>query len=247
MRPTIRHPARSAAGRRAQVMRLAGLPGRPPTPQGRIRSASRVSTGPGARCSIALTIRLTFLARPSQMVLISLYLFRSLAIAVYVLMGLFTSNYILSIVIVVVLLSMDFWNTRNVCGRTLVGLRYWNQVDEDGESAWVFESRDVRASRRPRLGRRSQKTETSAPTPCSRRFRPTRSTPSSSGRRSMPIRSAGRSSSSSRCSSSASRASHLTTCLSRSVDGHVLTATDSAPLNLQLPAHRRSRPRLQPL
>lgn len=80
------------------------------------------------------------------MILLSLYLFRSLAIAVYVLMGLFTSNYILSIVIVVVLLSMDFWNTRNVCGRTLVGLRYWNQVDEDGESAWVFESRDVRPS-----------------------------------------------------------------------------------------------------
>jgi hypothetical protein len=246
MRPTIRHPARSAAGRRAQVMRLAGLPGRPPTPQGRIRSASRVSTGPGARCSIALTIRLTFLARPSQMVLISLYLFRSLAIAVYVLMGLFTSNYILSIVIVVVLLSMDFWNTRNVCGRTLVGLRYWNQVDEDGESAWVFESRDVRASRRPHLGPRGQKTDLPRRL-CSRPFRPTRSTPSSSGRRSMPIRSAGRSSSSSRCSSSASRASHLMTCLSRSVDGHVLTATDSAPLNLQLPAHRRSRPRLQPL
>lgn len=80
------------------------------------------------------------------MILLSLYLFRSLAIAVYVLMGLFTSNYVLSTVIVVVLLSMDFWNTRNVCGRTLVGLRYWNQVDEDGESAWVFESRDVRPS-----------------------------------------------------------------------------------------------------
>lgn len=60
---------------------------------------------------------------------------------------------------------MDFWNTRvrrllrlaasnltdthlqspqNVAGRTLVGLRFWNQVDEDGESFWVFESRDVR-------------------------------------------------------------------------------------------------------
>ena len=38
---------------------------------------------------------------------------------------------------------MDFWNTKNVAGRTLVGLRYWNQVDEDGESYWVFESRDV--------------------------------------------------------------------------------------------------------
>jgi len=41
-----------------------------------------------------------------------------------------------------VLLSMDFWNCRNVSGRRLVGLRYWNQVDEDGESYWVFESRD---------------------------------------------------------------------------------------------------------
>lgn len=32
---------------------------------------------------------------------------------------------------------------QNVAGRTLVGLRYWNQVDDDGESYWVFESRDV--------------------------------------------------------------------------------------------------------
>jgi hypothetical protein len=60
---------------------------------------------------------------------------------------------------VVVLLSLDFWNTRvggllrslrlplklllNVAGRTLVGLRYWNEVDDEGESSWVFESRDV--------------------------------------------------------------------------------------------------------
>ena len=32
---------------------------------------------------------------------------------------------------------------QNVSGRTLVGLRFWNQVDEDGESYWVFENRDV--------------------------------------------------------------------------------------------------------
>lgn len=24
-----------------------------------------------------------------------------------------------------------------------MGLRYWNEVDEDGESSWVFECRDV--------------------------------------------------------------------------------------------------------
>nr|GAT55067.1 predicted protein [Mycena chlorophos] len=45
-------------------------------------------------------------------------------------------------VLVVVLLSMDFWNARNVAGRRLVGLRFWNQVDEDGASYWVFECRD---------------------------------------------------------------------------------------------------------
>lgn len=32
--------------------------------------------------------------------------------------------------------------TQNVAGRRLVGLRYWNTVDDDGESYWVFESRD---------------------------------------------------------------------------------------------------------
>ncbi|KAF8167922.1 Golgi apparatus membrane protein TVP23 [Crassisporium funariophilum] len=71
-----------------------------------------------------------------------LYFFRICAITVYILCGWFTSNYVLSTVLVVVLLAMDFWNCRNVSGRTLVGLRFWNQVDEDGESYWVFESRD---------------------------------------------------------------------------------------------------------
>ncbi|KIJ53644.1 hypothetical protein M422DRAFT_222299 [Sphaerobolus stellatus SS14] len=71
-----------------------------------------------------------------------LYLFRIGALATYILCGLFTDNYVLSTVVVVVLLAMDFWNCRNVSGRRLVGLRFWNQVDEDGESYWVFESRD---------------------------------------------------------------------------------------------------------
>ncbi|ODN92022.1 cytoplasmic protein [Cryptococcus wingfieldii CBS 7118] len=83
------------------------------------------------------------------MALAVLFLFRSAAIAVYVLCGLFTDNYVLSIVMVVVLLSLDFWNTRNVAGRTLVGLRYWNEVDEEGESSWVFECRDPSRAANP--------------------------------------------------------------------------------------------------
>jgi hypothetical protein len=62
---------------------------------------------------------------------------------------------------VVVLLAMDVWTCRvraissivlllvylilrNVSGRATIGLRFWNQVDEDGESDWVFESRGRR-------------------------------------------------------------------------------------------------------
>ncbi|RDB29601.1 Golgi apparatus membrane protein TVP23 [Hypsizygus marmoreus] len=76
------------------------------------------------------------------MALFFLFFFRIAAISVYILCGFFTDNYVLSTVTVVILLAMDFWNCRNVAGRTLVGLRFWNQVDEDGESYWVFESRD---------------------------------------------------------------------------------------------------------
>lgn len=48
-------------------------------------------------------------------------------------------------VLVVILLSLDFWTVRNVSGRILCGLRFWNQVDDDGTSFWVFEHRSVSA------------------------------------------------------------------------------------------------------
>ncbi|GAA6046568.1 hypothetical protein JCM3770_006213 [Rhodotorula araucariae] len=70
-----------------------------------------------------------------------LYAFRCAAIATYLLCGFFSSSYVFSTVLVVVLLSLDFWTVRNVSGRVLVGLRFWNQVDDDGTSFWVFESR----------------------------------------------------------------------------------------------------------
>ncbi|KPV78145.1 uncharacterized protein RHOBADRAFT_50653 [Rhodotorula graminis WP1] len=70
-----------------------------------------------------------------------LYAFRCAAIATYLLCGFFVSSYVFSTVLVVVLLSLDFWTVRNVSGRVLVGLRFWNQVDDDGTSFWVFESR----------------------------------------------------------------------------------------------------------
>jgi len=102
-------------------------------------NAERMATTEGdAESGIAGIFRQS--AHP--LALFFLYFFRTAAIAVYILCGFFTDNYVLSTVTVVVLLAMDFWNCRNVAGRTLVGLRFWNQVDDDGESYWVFESRD---------------------------------------------------------------------------------------------------------
>ncbi|CAG0913647.1 unnamed protein product [Notodromas monacha] len=69
-------------------------------------------------------------------------LFRSAALVIYVLSEfVFGMSFITSFVIVVLLLSADFWTVKNVTGRLLVGLRWWNYVDDDGVSHWQFETR----------------------------------------------------------------------------------------------------------
>jgi hypothetical protein len=67
-------------------------------------------------------------------------LFKALAIAVYMFAGLFTSNFVLVCVVCILLLAFDFWTVKNVSGRLLVGLRWWNYVKEDGATEWVFEA-----------------------------------------------------------------------------------------------------------
>lgn len=53
----------------------------------------------------------------------------------------FTDSFITSFVFVILLLSADFWMVKNITGRILVGLRWWNYIDEEGKSIWVYESR----------------------------------------------------------------------------------------------------------
>ncbi|XP_035510805.1 Golgi apparatus membrane protein TVP23 homolog B [Morone saxatilis] len=67
--------------------------------------------------------------------------FRASAILVYLLSDIVSGRFIACMVTIILLLSCDFWTVKNVSGRLLVGLRWWNQVDEDGKSHWVFESR----------------------------------------------------------------------------------------------------------
>lgn len=65
------------------------------------------------------------------------------AVVAYLLCGWFSDSFITNFVVIVLLLSFDFWTVKNVSGRLMVGLRWWNYVDEDGNSHWVFESRKV--------------------------------------------------------------------------------------------------------
>ena len=39
---------------------------------------------------------------------------------------------ILSFVIIIVFAAVDFWTVKNVTGRILVGLRWWSEIDENG-------------------------------------------------------------------------------------------------------------------
>ncbi|XP_022199658.1 uncharacterized Golgi apparatus membrane protein-like protein CG5021 isoform X1 [Nilaparvata lugens] len=67
--------------------------------------------------------------------------FRCSAIVLYMFCSWFSDGFITSFVIIVLLLSMDFWTVKNITGRLMVGLRWWNYVDDEGVSHWVFESR----------------------------------------------------------------------------------------------------------
>ncbi|KND00622.1 uncharacterized protein SPPG_09139 [Spizellomyces punctatus DAOM BR117] len=70
--------------------------------------------------------------------------FRTGAMLTYLFCSLFTGSYVLPFVIIVLLLAFDFWTVKNVTGRLLVGLRWWNEIKEDGSTEWKFESRENR-------------------------------------------------------------------------------------------------------
>ncbi|XP_042590796.1 Golgi apparatus membrane protein TVP23 homolog B-like [Cyprinus carpio] len=71
--------------------------------------------------------------------------FRVTAILVYLLCGSVGGSFIacmVTIILLVVCVTCGWW-CFNITGRLMVGLRWWNQVDDDGKNHWVFESRKV--------------------------------------------------------------------------------------------------------
>lgn len=78
-------------------------------------------------------------------------LFRVLALLIYLFCGWFSDSFVTCFVFIILLLSMDFWTVKNITGRLLVGLRWWNYIDDNGESHWVFESRKKDDIRTPSI------------------------------------------------------------------------------------------------
>jgi len=61
----------------------------------------------------------------------------------------FPDAFVVPFIITVIFIAMDFWVTKNVSGRLLVGLRWWNEVKADGSNEWIFESLEKTAITNP--------------------------------------------------------------------------------------------------
>ncbi|OAL07446.1 Golgi apparatus membrane protein TVP23 [Phaeosphaeriaceae sp. SRC1lsM3a] len=76
--------------------------------------------------------------------LLTFLFFRISSLVVYLLgLQLLSSNFVLIFIVTILLLAIDFYYLKNIAGRRLVGLRWWNEVDSTtGDGRWVFESAD---------------------------------------------------------------------------------------------------------
>lgn len=95
------------------------------------------------------------LKQSSHPIALLFYLFFRIAPVVMYIFGNFLlglivekSRFVLHFIILIILIAADFWNVKNISGRLLVGLRWWNETDPidnkpgQFENIWVFETAD---------------------------------------------------------------------------------------------------------
>ena len=70
------------------------------------------------------------------------FIFKIAAFVIYIIISFFTNQKGLIYLSVILIGAVDFWITKNVSGRFLVGLRWWNEVKKDGKEVWIFESKN---------------------------------------------------------------------------------------------------------
>ena len=81
-------------------------------------------------------------SRNPQVALVTISI-KLLALLFFLFFSIFTSNEAFVMITVVLLVAADFWYTKNISGRILVGLRWWNTFDQNTqENKWTFESKN---------------------------------------------------------------------------------------------------------
>ena len=70
------------------------------------------------------------------------FIFKIAAFVIYIIISFFTNQKGLIYLSVILIGAVDFWITKNVSGRFLVGLRWWNEVKEGGKEVWIYESKN---------------------------------------------------------------------------------------------------------
>lgn len=68
--------------------------------------------------------------------------FKIVGVFCYMFLGLIVSSTITNFLTVFGSIILDFWICKNITGRILAGYRWWNDIDDDGEEIWFYESYD---------------------------------------------------------------------------------------------------------
>ena len=68
------------------------------------------------------------------------FAFKIGALFSYIFLSLFVDYFSLVFILVILFLAADLWTVKNVTGRLLVGLRFWNEIRDDGTNEWIYES-----------------------------------------------------------------------------------------------------------
>lgn len=70
------------------------------------------------------------------------FIFKIMAFIEFIIISFFTKQKGLVYLTVILMGAVDFWITKNISGRFLVGLRWWNEVKKNGKEVWIFESKN---------------------------------------------------------------------------------------------------------
>ena len=77
--------------------------------------------------------------RPTGKIFTTFFTLKVIPYFCYMFSGLIFSSTVFQWVLCIISSSIDFWFTKNVAGRLILGMRWTNVVNDDGTSTWKFE------------------------------------------------------------------------------------------------------------